>query len=225
MFCLVVHLLCKTSVAWTLNVRCKILFHLDIKMLSKEAVSAACLMACSIMPVFLLAFCCVIIPYFVLSSKAKLCGFASTHIQLYFWHDLGNSNLTTWTKWKNTLLVTLLVVAQGLKIYNHSFSSDLIRILSTRIQNPALEDCEECYFIGGSWYQICFRENNRLPAFLLTVMVEYYYEPEWSKGKSALAEIQYFSNLTTQVNTCRQRSVDSTTKMAPTSLVVSVVAV
>ena len=63
--------------------------------------------------------------------------------------------------------------------------------------------------------------------FLLTVMVECYYEyePEWSKGKSALAEILYFSNLTTNVNKCRQRSVDSTIKMAPTSLAVSVGAI
>jgi hypothetical protein len=121
----------------------------------------------------------------------------------------------------------LHLLAQGLKIYNHRSSPDHTRILSTRIQNPALEDCEECYFIGGSWYQICFRENSRLPAFLLTLMVEYFYkyEPEWSKGKSAVAEILYFNNLTTQVNTCRQRSVDSTMKMTPTSLAVSVGAV
>jgi len=38
-FCLVVHMLCKTSVAWTLNLRRKILFHLEIQMLSKEAIS------------------------------------------------------------------------------------------------------------------------------------------------------------------------------------------
>ena len=141
------------------------------------------------------------------------------------WHGLGNSNLTTWIKCKNTLLVTLLVVAQGLKIYNHCSSSDLTRIHSIRVQNPALEDCEECYFIGGSWYQICFPGNSRLPPFLLAVSVEHYYEyePERSKGKSALAEILYFSNFTTQVN--RKQSVDSKMKMAPTSLEVSVVVV